>query len=296
VYWGVGNPAPDFQGNVRPGDNLFTNSVIALHASSGKLAWHFQFTPHDEHDWDSAQTPILADLSIDGTKLPVICWANRNGFYYVLDRTTGKFLTGVPFVEQNWAKGLDSAGRPQLVESQTISSTGQLVKPGVGGTNWQNAAYDEKRELIFIPAMEGAAVFTKTDQPKRGDRGNYLGSADAPHQSTKPVVRALDPATGERRWEYLSPRGEGVHPDFSGLLATEGGLVFGASGGYVFALDSATGREHWRVFLGGGTHAAPISFTVDGRQAIMVSSGRAVFMFGLSEPSDGDKTNTAPQQ
>jgi alcohol dehydrogenase (cytochrome c) len=294
VYWGVGNPAPDFQGNVRPGDNLFTNSVIALHASSGKLAWHFQFTPHDEHDWDSAQTPILADLSINGTKLPVICWANRNGFYYVLDRTTGKFLTGVPFVEQNWAKGLDSAGRPQLVDSQTISSTGQLVKPGAGGTNWQNAAYDEKRELIFIPAMEGAAVFTKTEQPNRGDR-EYLGSNVAPHQSTKPVVRALDPATGERRWEYFSPRGEGGLPDFSGLLATEGGLVFGASGGYVFALDSTTGREHWRVFLGSSTHAAPISFTVDGRQAIVVSSGRAVFMFGLSEPSGGDKTNTATQ-
>ena len=131
VYWGVGNPAPDFSGDVRPGDNLFTNSVIALHASSGKLAWHFQFTPHDEHDWDSAQTPILADLSINGTRRQVICWANRNGFYYVLDRATGKFLTGVPFVEQNWAKGLDSDGRPQLVDSQSISNTGQLIKPGV---------------------------------------------------------------------------------------------------------------------------------------------------------------------
>ena len=158
-----------FQGDVRPGDNLFTNSVIALHASSGKLAWYFQFTPHDEHDWDSNQTPILADLSINGTKHPVICWANRNGFYYVLDRATGKFLTGVPFVEQNWAKGLDSAGRPQLADNKSISSTGQLTKPGVaGGTNWQNAAYDEKRGLIFVPATEGAAVFTKSANPKRG--------------------------------------------------------------------------------------------------------------------------------
>ena len=178
LYWGVGNPAPDFSGDVRPGDNLFTNSVIALHASSGKLAWHFQFTPHDEHDWDSAQTPILADLSIDGTRHQVICWANRNGFYYVLDRATGKFLTGVPFVEQNWAKGLDAAGRPRLVRSQGISSTGQLIRPGVlGGTNWQNAAYDEKRGLIFVPATEGAGVFTKSTNPKRGDRGIYLGSA-----------------------------------------------------------------------------------------------------------------------
>ena len=187
-------------------------------------------------------------------------------------------------MEQNWAKGLDSAGRPQLVDSQSISSTGQLVKPGVvGGTNWQNPAYDEKRGLIFIPATEGAAVFTKSEEPKRGDRGTFLGSAGAEHESTKPVVRALDPATGARRWEYFSPRIEGDPLDYSGLLATEGGLVFGASGGYVFALDSTTGHELWRVFLGSGTHAAPISFTVDGRQVLVVSSGRAVFMFGLGE-------------
>jgi len=286
VYWGVGNPAPNFAGDVRPGDNLFTNSVIALHANSGKLAWHFQFTPHDEHDWDSAQTPILADLAINGTRRPVICWANRNGFYYVLDRATGEFLTGVPFVEQNWAKGLDSAGRPQPVDSQGVSSTGQLIKPGVvGGTNWQNPAYDEKRGLIFIPATEGAAVFTKSENPKRGDRGTFLGSAGAEHQSTKPVVRALDPAIGARRWEYFSPRIEGDPLNYSGLLATEGGLVFGASGGYVFALDSTTGHELWRVFLGSGTHAAPISFTVDGRPGLVVSSGRAVFMFELGEAS-----------
>ena len=114
IYWGVGNPAPGLQGDVRPGDNLFTDSVIALHASSGKLAWYFQFTPHDEHDWDAVQTPILADLPIKGVLRRVLCVANRNGFYYVLDRATGEFLVGVPFVEQNWAKGLDSAGRPIL--------------------------------------------------------------------------------------------------------------------------------------------------------------------------------------
>lgn len=297
VYWGVGNPAPDFQGDVRPGDNLFTNSVIALRASTGKLAWHFQFTPHDEHDWDSTQTPVLADLLIDGAQRPVMCWANRNGFYYVLDRTTGKFLTGVPFVEQNWTKGLDANGRPQLVESKGVSTTGQLVRPGVvGGTNWQNTAYDEKRGFIFIPATEGAAVFTKSEEPKRGDSGSFLGSAGAEHESTKPVIRALDPATGARRWEYFSPRIEGDPLNYSGLLATEGGLVFGSSGGYFFALDSTTGRELWRVSLGSGTHAAPISFTVDGRQVIVVSSGRAVFMLGLGEQPAKDTTNRATQQ
>jgi len=283
VYWGVGNPAPDFSADVRPGDNLYTNSVVALHASSGKLAWHFQFTPHDDHDWDSAQNPVLADLPINGTKRRVICWPNRNGFYYVLDRATGEFLTGVPFVEQNWAEGLDAVGRPRLVKGQSISGTGQLIKPGVlGGTNWQNPAYDEKRGLIFIPATEGAGVFTESQNPKRGDRGLYQGSAGA-QQTTQPVVRALDAATGARRWEHFSPRLEREPGQYSGLLATEGGLVFGASAGYVFALDSTTGHELWRVFLGSSTLAPPISFSVDGRQVIVASAGHAMFMFWLGE-------------
>ena len=237
LYWGVGNPAPDFSGDVRPGDNLFTNSVIALHASSGKLAWHFQFSPHDEHDWDSNQTPILADLSINGTSHQVICWPNRNGFYYVLDRATGKFLTGVPFVEQTWAKDLDSTGRPRLAGSHSVSSVGLFTKPGVvGGTNWQNAAYDANKGLIFVPATEGAGVFTKSTNPKRGDRGTYLASAGSEDESTIHVVRALDAATGARRWEYFSPNWKGDPLNYSGLLATGGGLVFGASAGYVFAL------------------------------------------------------------
>jgi alcohol dehydrogenase (cytochrome c) len=284
LYWGVGNPAPTFAGHERPGDNLFTNSVIALHANSGKLAWHFQFTPHDEHDWDSAQTPILADLSIDGTKHQVICWANRNGFYYVLDRATGKFLKGVPFVEQNWAKGLDPAGRPLL--GKGISSAGQLVSPGVtGGTNWQNSAYDEKKGLIFIPAIEGTGVFTKSANAKRGDRGAYVGSAGS-DESKILVTRALDAATGTKIWEHFWPRINNSRPqDFSGLLATAAGMVFGAANGYLFALDSTTGHDLWRIFLGSGIRSPPISFTVDGRQVIVASSGGTVFMFGLGEAS-----------
>ena len=183
------------------------------------------------------------------------------------------------------------------LSSKGVSTTGQLVRPGVvGGTNWQNTAYDEKRGFIFIPATEGAAVFTKSEEPKRGDSGSFLGSAGAEHELTKPVIRALDPATGARRWEYFSPRIEGDPLNYSGLLATEGGLVFGSSGGYFFALDSTTGRELWRVSLGSGTHAAPISFTVGGRQVIVVSSGRAVFMLGLGEQPAKDTTNRATQQ
>jgi alcohol dehydrogenase (cytochrome c) len=282
IYWGVGNPGPDFTGSVRPGDNLYANSVIALHASSGKLAWHFQFTPHDEHDWDSAQTPILADVVFDGKPRQVICWANRNGFYYVLDRASGEFLQGVPFVELNWAKGLDSKGRPILSEAGVVSGAGQLIKPGVGGaTNWQNPAIDQARGLIFVHATEGSSVFTNSPQPSRGDQGIYVASAGSITEPMRPVVRALDVTTGARRWENFSPPIKEGTFAFSGLLATGTGLVFGASGGSAFALDSETGHELWRVLLGGDSRAAPISFTVDGRQVIALSAGRSLFVFGL---------------
>ena len=133
LYWGIGNPAPGFQGDVRPGDNLFTDSIVALHASSGKLAWYFQFTPHDEHDWDATQTPILADIPIKGVLRRVICVADRNGFYYVLDRVTGEFLVGMPFVEQNWATGLDSAGRPILTSNAEVILLGPVDETGLRG-------------------------------------------------------------------------------------------------------------------------------------------------------------------
>jgi alcohol dehydrogenase (cytochrome c) len=281
IYWGVGNPSPDMSGDVRPGDNLFTDSLIALHASSGKLAWYFQFTPHDEHDWDAAQTPILADIPIKGVLRRVLCVANRNGFYYVLDRATGEFLAGVPFVEENWAKGLDSSGRPILSPDAEVTTSGRLTKPGSGGTVWQNAAFDRKTGLVFVPALEGALVYTKSLEAKRGDNGFYQGSGGSGAEAV-PVVRALDAATGAKKWEFFSPSNqESLAGGNSGLLATGGGLVFGASGGFAFALDSATGRELWSVFLGADTWAAPISFTVDGRQVILVSAGHALFMFEL---------------
>jgi len=284
LYWGVGNPAPAFLGDDRAGDNLYTDSAIALHASTGQLAWHFQFTPHDEHDWDSAQTPILADILINGTGRKVICWPNRNGFYYVLDRVTGQFLTGVPFVQQNWAKGLDSNGRPIPTAANEVTIAGQLTRPsGVGGTIFQNAAFDQQKRLVFVPATEAASVYTKTlhIQPNFGEF--FVGSAGSVTASAvTPVVRALDASTGNKKWEYSSPSlvMERILY-YGGLLATGGNLVFGASGGSVFAVESTTGREAWRVFLGGDTRAAPISFTLDGRQVIAVSAGRGLFVFGL---------------
>lgn len=282
VYWGVGNPAPAFNGDVRPGDNLFTDSLVALHASTGKLAWYFQFTPHDEHDWDATQTPILTDLTIKGARRQVLCVPDRNGFYYVLDRTNGQFLVGVPFVEENWASGLDSTGRPILTSHADLTSSGRLTKPGSGGgINWQNAALDEKSGLVFIPATEGASVFTKAASPRRGNLGFYAGSSgNAGDYDEVSVVRALDAASGVKRWEYFPPPGPREH-GYSGLLATGGGLVFGESRGFGFALDSATGHELWRVTLGGDTAAAPVSVIVDGHQVVLMSAGQSLFLFEL---------------
>jgi alcohol dehydrogenase (cytochrome c) len=281
LYWGVGQPAPAFSGDVRPGDNLFTDSVIALHASTGKLAWYFQFTPHDEHDWDSTQTPVLADLPIDGVIRKVICWPNRNGFYYVLDRSTGEFLLGVPFVEVDWASGFTAKGRPVLSDASNVSAAGRMTKPGVaGGTNWQNPAFDQRRGSIFVPATESSSVFTKLPPNQVVHERNTLftGSGSNQIEPSIRVIRALNAVTGQRKWEY---RPSGSHWQFGGLLSTEAGLVFGASGGVLFALDADSGREVWRVSLGGSTAAAPISFRLDGRQAIAVEVGRALFVFGL---------------
>ena len=279
VYWGTGNPSEDISGHDHPGDNLYADSMVAVHADTGKLAWYFQFTPHDEHDWDSAQTPILADVTVKGKSRKVICWANRNGFYYVLDRVTGEFLAGAPFVKLNWAKGLDSAGRPIPADPDDASDAGRIVLPvfGGGGTNFQNAAFDQRKRLIFVPATEEAPTSTRIDRGDQGFFENFQGNYIAPPIA---VVRALDAATGAKRWEHFSPRIEGTFY-YGGLLATGGGLIFGGSGGWVFALDSATGHELWRFFLGGDTRATPISFTVDGRQVIAVPAGRGLFLFGL---------------
>jgi alcohol dehydrogenase (cytochrome c) len=284
VYWGVGNPAPDHSAEARPGDNLYSNSVIAVHPGTGKLAWYFQFTPADEHDWDSNQTPILTDLTIGGVKRKVICWANRNGFYYVLDRVTGEFLYGVPFVEENWASGLDAKGRPIPTAADHPTLTGQLTRPAfTGGTNWQNAALDSEKGLVFVPAMEGSSIFTTSSQPTKRSRYDhatpFLDSGASTPDPPKLVVRAIKAATGERVWEHFSPPLNGTY--HSGLLATGGNLVFGTEGGSGFALDSETGRELWRLYFGGSTQGAPISFTLDGKQVITYVAGRAMFLLGL---------------
>jgi alcohol dehydrogenase (cytochrome c) len=287
LYWGVGNPSPAFNGDARPGDNLFTDSAIALHVSTGKLAWYFQFTPHDEHDRDAAQTPVLADLAIKGVARKVILWPNRNGFYYVLDRITGEYLAGVPFVETDWATALTPTGRPILTEAANVTAAGRRTKPGInGGVNWQNPTFDQARGTILIPAVESSSIFTKApalDPANRRPDQMYIGSGwSQPGLAIHKIV-ALEAATGQQKWQTVTSRADASlgGSSYSGLLSTGTGLVFGASGGTLFAIDADTGRELWRLPLGGTTKAPPISFEIDGHQVIAVAAGRALLVFGL---------------
>ena len=283
LYWGVGNPSPNYAGETRPGDNLFSNSVVALDAGTGKLVWHFQFTPHDEHDWDSNQTPVLADIDIAGARRKVICWANRNGFYYVLDRTSGEFLVGRPFVEVTWASALDPNGRPVLTESAKVTPQGVVAKPWTGGgTNWLPPSFDPETETFFVHATEGSSIYTasRTEQVARGTNGIYVGSGSTVSEPAVNYVTALEAATGNIKWKYAAPRVE-KDQSYTGVMSTSGGVVLSAADGIVFALDATSGKELWRAGLGGKVQATPISFELNGKQVIAITAGKTLFVFGL---------------
>jgi alcohol dehydrogenase (cytochrome c) len=285
IYWGVGNPSPNFYGEQRTGDNLYTNSVVALDADSGKLRWYFQFTPHDLHDWDSAQIPVLADVVVGGTKRKLLAWANRNGFYYLLDRTTGEFLLGTPFVKQTWANGLDEKGRPRTRPESIPSPQGSLVYPSVtGGTNWWSPAYNPELHLVYVPTIDRGSVFYSLPDMPLDDLGEDLrGNVSMlPNEEMIVAVKALEITTGRLRWQYFRPSRKRPG-QMGGLLSTAGGIVFGGDLESLFALDSRTGAELWHFEAGGLVQAAPVSFDVGGRQFIAVAAGRSILAFALPQ-------------
>lgn len=273
LIWGIGNPKPDYDAASRRGDNLFSNSVLALRGTTGEYVWHFQFTPNDSRDWDSNQIPILVDYpGTDGAPTAKrVLFANRNGFYYVLDRETGKFLGGRPFVHQTWTDGLDENGRPLPRSAPAERAQGALLYPGnVGGTNWWSPAFNPKLNLFYVPALEQGMVFFNT-----GD--------DWPVASNKPfytAIRALNAATGELVWEHRSAPRQSRN-EMGGLLSTESGLVFGADRGTFYAFDAANGAVLWSVETGGRIGAAPVTYTTAGEQFVAISGGRALFAFAL---------------
>jgi alcohol dehydrogenase (cytochrome c) len=282
VYWGTGNPGPDWNGDVRQGDNLYSDSVLAVDADSGELKWYFQFTPHDVHDWDATQVPVLADLPWRGQQRKLMLWANRNSFFYVLDRATGEFLSGKPFALQTWAEGLDAKGRPIRRPNTFPTVEGTIVAPpAIGGTNWFSPTFSPQTRLFYVMAYDGEGkYFIRTDEYEPGKRfwGGGFERVN-PEESYVSAVRAIDPQTLDVKWEYkVQPRSQ------SGLLATAGDVVFGgAIDGYFFALDAVTGQEVWHVNLGARVQAAPISYLANGRQYISIAAGNVLFTFGLRE-------------
>ena len=282
IYWGTGNPGPDWNGDVRLGDNLYSDSVLALDADTGAIDWYFQFTPHDVHDYDAIQIPILADLEIEGRQRKVMMWANRNAFYYTLDRETGEFLLGKPYAMQTWAEGLDAMGRPIRAPGMTPTYEGVLVAPAIGGgTNWFSPAYNPQTGLFYVNAFDGEQMFFKRDEEyEEGER--YTGGGG---QYIKPMdnyfsaIRAIDPTTGDRVWEFpVQPR------TTAGLMSTAGGLIFsGSVDGYFYALDAATGEELWHITVGARVHAAPMTYAVDGKQYVTVAAGNVVYTFALRD-------------
>ncbi len=274
VLWGTGNPKPDYDASERAGDNLYSNSVVALDRATGKLRWHFQFTPADERDWDSNQIPVLYDHPTPGGTEKLLLWANRNGFYYVIDRTTGKFVTAAPFVHQTWADGIDSTGRPVPRKDLVKSPEGYLVYPGnVGGTNWWSPSLDADLGLIFIPILEQGMVYFPSSR-------SWPNGANRPFYT---AVRALDARTGRQVWEYRR-RPRTLHPEMGSVLSTTTGLVFGGDQSTLFALDARTGRELWTVEVGGYLSAPPVTYEVDGQQMIVVSTNRNMMAFALPRP------------
>jgi alcohol dehydrogenase (cytochrome c) len=281
VFFGTGNPGPDYYSANREGDNLFTASIVALDVDTGKLKWHYQFTPHDVHDWDSTQVPVLAELTIDGQPRKVVMLANRNGFFYTIDRVTGKLIVAKPFVTTTWAKEISSVtGRPVVLPNNQPNEQGTRTCPDLGGgTNFFSPSYDPALRLFFVTARETCATFFAFDQEfKVGVNYEAGGTVRPLDQRNWGALRAIDPATAERKWEFRYPT-----TSSSGVLTTASGLVFAGDGdGNLIALESRTGKALWHYQLGAPLRSTSgTTYMVDGRQYVVVPSGSTLTAFAL---------------
>lgn len=282
LYWGTGNPAPDWNGDARQGANLYSCSLLAIDADTGKMKWYFQFTPHETHDWDAAETPILFDAVIGGKKRKLVAQANRNAFYYVLDRETGKFLTGQPFAKQTWAKGLNAQGHPIKLPNSDPTPQGQLIYPSIfGAANWPSPSYSPLTGLFYINTREMGAYYFKghpyMDPHNPADVGGGGGQKIVGGDDAYSAVRALDATTGNLKWQFKM-----VGDSWTGTLATAGNLVFSAdAAGNFFALNATNGKPLWHVLLGSPIRANPITYEVDGKQYVEAAAGNSIFVFRL---------------
>ncbi len=301
LYWAVGNPGPDFDPEKRAGDNLYTSSVVALNPDTGKLVWYYQFSPHDTHDWDSNEDMILGDIPVvprraagasrdslrfapvGGHTRKVLMHADRNGFFYTLDRVTGKFIGAVPFVRQNWNKGFDEHGRPIVDPASLSTPQGHSIAPGVGGTNFQAPSYDPRRRVLFLNYLdaEGTATYQPAEYTSgQVFTGSNFGHFRLPKRPPEQGVMALDVLTGKKLWTF--PVARLSLP--AGVLATRGDVVFAATAeGNLLGLDARTGQPLWHFQSNRPIVASPMSYSVEGAQFVAISAGNTVYSFALPE-------------
>jgi alcohol dehydrogenase (cytochrome c) len=285
IYWGTGNPNPNYYGDDRLGDNLYTASIVALDADTGKMRWYYQFTPHDTHDWDANHVPVLSDLTIGGRSRKVVMVANRNGFFYTLDRATGERLVSKPFTGTQWAREIGPDGRPivlnlGVVQPDNPNAPVTCVPDLRGGTNFNSPSYDSARELFFVMARESCAVYTprKTDvTPGRLTNGGTMRALPEPAYN---ALRALDPKTGDLRWEYKFPS-----LSLAGVMSTASGVVFaGDNEGNLNAFDARRGNRLWSYRLGAPVYgSAAMTYMLDGRQYVLIPAGLTITAFALPE-------------
>jgi alcohol dehydrogenase (cytochrome c) len=281
LYWTTSNAAPDFDGSSRPGDNIYTASVLAIDPNTGKLKWYFQFTPHDLYDYDANETTVLVDREENGKLLHLLLQANRNGFFYVLDRTNGKFLRASPFVEKlNWAKGIDGSGRP-ILSGLVPTKEGVHICPGiVGATNWFSPSYNPQTGLFYVMALENCNLyFTKPQTFSLGETFYGTGTKHPVGEDSRKILLALSPSDGRKLWQYPQV---GRGNSWAGTLTTAGGLVFFGDDSESFeAADAETGRPLWHFNTGQSFSASPMTYAANGIQYVAIAAGSDVFSFAL---------------
>ena len=287
VFFGTGNPAPDWDGRMRLGDNLYSDCVVALDADTGELRWYYQFTPHDELDYDATQVPVLADIVWRGAPRKLMLWANRNGLMYVLDRVTGKFLHGKPYVATNWMDGFDPNGRPIRVPGMLPTPEGTLIRPHVhGATNWAPPSYSPRTGLFYVAHWENSGIIAIEGEFPQGvginRRQTAMGQVDLQpffnnDEEAYGVIRGYDPETLDPKWEFRM-----ADITWGGVLSTAGDVVFGGGReGYFLALDAETGELLWRASVGGQINSGPMTYAAGGRQYVTIAAGSALFAFAL---------------
>ncbi|MBI4499580.1 MAG: PQQ-binding-like beta-propeller repeat protein [Gemmatimonadetes bacterium] len=282
LFWTTGNPCPDYNGDERRGDNLYSSSVLALRPDNGRLAWYYQYTPHDLHDWDAAQTPMIVDAPFGGRERKLLLQANRNGFFYVLDRTDGTLLLAKPFVQKlTWASGIGQDGRPQLIPDAEPTTGGTRACPAVeGATNWMSSAFNPATGLFYVMALEKCSIYSKSSAWWEPGKSFYGGATrDVPGEPGEKHLRAIDIQTGRIVWDYPQI---GPGDTWGGVLSTAGGLViFGDDSGALAAVDAVSGSPLWHFHTNQKWKASPMTYLEGGRQYVAVAAGSEIIAFGL---------------